>query len=141
MRPPHVQAFIDRVLPFARRACAETGLPVSLILAQWATESAWGRSDLARRNNLGSIAGRGGMRSYPDLEAFRKDYVRVINLSYYDEVRRTAAQGGDPLAVAQALGRSPYSESHYADRANRPGGYLAQVMSDFNLREYDTAGE
>jgi flagellum-specific peptidoglycan hydrolase FlgJ len=137
VRPEHVQRFIDQVLPLAQSAAAQTGLPVSVVLAQWASESGWGRNEGARRNNLGCIMGREGMRTYPDLNAFVQDYVRVLWLGFYDEVRSLAAAGADADAVAAALGQSPYAEDHYRDGRHPPGWLLQRVIADFDLTSYD----
>lgn len=137
MRPAHVQAFIDRVLPYARRAAAATGLPVSVILAQWGGESGWGRNAVAQQNNLGAIYGESGFRTYASLDEFTDDWIRVIHLPYYDAVR-AAARDGDPVAVARALGESPYDNGHYSQGDGTPGSFLIQIMNNFNLRDYDS---
>ncbi|MBE3590934.1 MAG: glucosaminidase domain-containing protein [Firmicutes bacterium] len=138
MRPAHVQAFIDRVMPYARRAAAATGLPVSVILAQWGAESGWGRNDVARQNNLGAIYGSSGFRSYASLDEFTDDWIRVLHLPYYDAVRAAAATG-DADAVARALGESPYDNGHYCQGDGTPGSFLIQIMDDFDLRDFDAS--
>lgn len=137
MRQPQVQAFLDRVIDHARDAAGRTGLPVSVVLAQWASESGWGTNGCARRNNLGCIMAGDAIRDYPDLPSFVDDYVRVLCLPAYAPVRSLAAGGADPLDVAAALGSSPYDADHYESGCHAPGWLLQAVMRDSDLTAYD----
>lgn len=135
MRPAHVQAFIDRVLAEARRGARATGLPTSVVLAQWGAESLWGQNANGHANNLGSIMRHGSYCAYPTIGDFTDDWIRVLNLPLYDPVRAAVPAGA--AAVAKALGESPYSGDNYRD-GNHPAGWLlGQVLSDFSLTEYD----
>lgn len=102
-------------------AGARLQMPPKVILAQWALESAYGGSALAREsNNFGGIKytehadGRNGsFSSYDSIGSFADDYVRVMSSSYYDEVR--AASGVHDTVVA--LGKSPYAgDLRYAQK-------------------------
>jgi len=139
VRPPHVQAFIDRALPYARHASEATGVPVSVVLSQWGVESGWGTNHLSEGNNLGSIAHLGRYVSYPTLDAFIDDWVRVLCLPLYTRVRTAAASGKDPVAVATLLAESPHSESHYREGSHPVGWLLVRVLKDFQLAEFDDA--
>lgn len=113
--------FFNKMSPYAVAAGAKLHMPPKVILAQWALESAYGESSLAREsNNYGGIKytsaadGRNGSyAAYDSIRSFVSGYVRVLSLSYYDEVRR--ASGVHDTAVE--LGKSPYAgDPHYAQK-------------------------
>lgn len=104
-----MNAYAERMLPYAQQASGGTGLPVTLILAQWAHETGWGGSTLAREhNNHGGInytsnadyEADGRHAGYRTVEAFVRDYIRVINLPFYAHIRRAAAAGAPPQELA-----------------------------------------
>jgi flagellum-specific peptidoglycan hydrolase FlgJ len=107
--------FYSSMHKYARISSDLTGIPVEVILGQWALESNYGRSDLARRaNNFAGIKANskgahytsGQYAGYLTKTAFAKDYARVMNLSYYDKVRNAGTVEGAVLE----LGNSPYAE-------------------------------
>lgn len=134
--------FFSKVLPYAQTASKDLDIPVSVILAQWAHESAYGQSDLAKRSgNLAGIkhvassvdGGRPATGMYADyghdMSLFVQDYERVLKLSYYKSVR-------DAVSVddtAKALGASPYAESKYGG-----GKSIMDVIRQFGLTQYDS---
>lgn len=136
--------FFSKMLPYAIEAHNGVGgkEPVSVILAQWAVESARGTSRLAlESNNYGGIkyvpglsiaVGKdsgGVFARYDSLEQFTQDYIRVMNLSYYEKVRNDSR-------VEQAvkdLAASPYDAGHY----NGTGQSLLDTIDSANLRQYD----
>lgn len=142
-------SFYARVLSHATRAAAATGIPTAVILAQWALESAYGTSSLAKRsNNLAGIGGAGNYRTYADVGAFADDYARLMNAKY------PQVKGSDPVAVAKLLGQSPWAEHHYrGDASGVEGGFagtagtegqaLIKVMKRDNLASIpdDTTGD
>lgn len=130
--------FFTKMMPYAVEASNRTHVPVSVILAQWANESAYGTSDLAKNaNNFGGInhtgnsiaAGTyGAYAKYSDINQFVDDYVRVLNLSYYDKVRAAGTVDG----AVRALGDSPYAGSHYSVNGV-PGQSLANIINQYHL--------
>ena len=44
--PPHVEAFVQRLLPHAQTASAATGIPARFMLGQAALETGWGKSEI-----------------------------------------------------------------------------------------------
>jgi Muramidase (flagellum-specific) len=44
--PPHVEAFVQKLLPHARAASASSGIPASFMMGQAALETGWGRSEI-----------------------------------------------------------------------------------------------
>ena len=141
-------AFVQFVLPYARRAHDDTGWPVSMILAQWGLEQGWETPRFTGYNwgNCGAYPGEptvpgtsapGSPAAFayaPGPEDGLRIYLHVAHLDYYTEVA-TAAQDG-PDAAARALGRSPWDAGHYTDHGD-PGSSLIAIMRDFNLYQYD----
>lgn len=152
--------YVQQMLPWARRAAADTGLPVSVILAQWALETGWGRSYLATRHHShagikyfpphsiargrAAVAGfHRAFASYQDLQQFLADYRRVMMLRHYVEVRQVAAASHPSAraraeAVALALGRSPWDAARYT-RAGVQGQKLVDILVQHRLWEHDEA--
>lgn len=130
--------YFYRMFPYAKQAAAGTGVPVAVILAQWAHETGFGTSDVAKNaNNHGGIKyadgfsiadGKyGAYAKYNTLDKFVQDYIRVMNLSYYADVR---AAGSDQGAI-DALGMSPYAEDPaYSSKIS--GIYSVYGLSGFN---------
>jgi flagellum-specific peptidoglycan hydrolase FlgJ len=110
-----VSDFHSKMYPHARTAHTLTGIPIEVILGQWALESAYGTSDLAKRaKNFAGIKATskgkdftsGQYAGYFTLGSFARDYARVMNLSYYDGVRSAGTVEG----ALSELGKSPYAE-------------------------------
>jgi hypothetical protein len=128
--------WLQDVAPYAQRAAAGTGLPVPTILGQWGHETGWGTSALAKLNNLGGIKYIGAPGSYPasggagynTLDDFVRDYIRVVNLSFYAPVRDAAARGADPVAVGAAWGGTPYAED--PAYGSKVAGAVARVLAE-----------
>lgn len=134
--------FFTKFLPYAQQASKELNIPVSVILSQWAHESYYGYSDLAKRaQNYAGIkyskntvgGGQSGMyASYSSLWQFVQDYVRVMKLSYYTKIRTQETDLPEYIEAAQDLGASPYAESHYGG-----GKSILDLISQFDLTKYD----
>lgn len=134
-------AYFDQMAPYAAKASAKLGIPKSVILAQWSWETAFGTNrgstDL---NNHGGIKYVGastqdyksGMYAgYASIDSFVDDYVRVLSLKYYDDVRKAGATPGID-DDAKALGASPYAESGYAN-----GNNILQRITQYGLTTFD----
>jgi flagellum-specific peptidoglycan hydrolase FlgJ len=126
------KAFAARYKPAAVLASKATGVLPGVILAQWAHETGWGTSVLARKcDNMAGIrfyghkgtTNRGGFACYRSMAGFVADYVHTLKLPYYLKVRR--AKGA--LAQISALGKSPWSASHYG----KPPG--ANLIGPYHL--------
>jgi flagellum-specific peptidoglycan hydrolase FlgJ len=123
--------FFTKMNGAAELAASMTDMPKEVILAQWALESAFGTSDLAKRaNNFAGIKSSskgkdfvsGVYAGYNSKESFARDYARVMNLSYYDKVRE--AKGIEE--TVNELGKSPYAEDKtYTEK-------LKKVLSDMS---------
>jgi flagellum-specific peptidoglycan hydrolase FlgJ len=117
--------FYENMLPYAQRVKKEIGQPVAVTLAQWTLESTAGTSQLAKTsNNLGGIkfsqyskVAKLETRIFPSMKYARFDslndytteYIRIMNLSYYDKVR-AAYKTNDLSNIVHALDASPYAE-------------------------------
>lgn len=153
------RSFAAKVAPAARVAAKATGLPVSLIIAHWGLETAWGTSKGARvRNNLAGITIPGAKspdgihpayRVYPTVEAFAADYASLLNRRYGTVIRAAKAPGATVATVARALGLSPWAAHHYRAGASgdeaggshgvkgTEGNALMSVIHAYNLTAYD----
>lgn len=128
-------AFWPEALPWAQQAHQQTGVLTSVILAQWAIETAYGGPDWSPRNNPGNVGDtqEGGQVDYPTLAAGVAAYVRTMELGYYDAVRAATTW----QAQALALGESPWASAHYASAGGGPGSALVWVIETYDLTQYD----
>lgn len=149
------QSFIDRMLPHARAAERQTGLPAQFVLGQAALESGWGRREIrgadgtASHNLFGIKAGRGWtgktvdvttteyvdgraqkvvqkFRAYDSYAAAFADWTRLLgNSPRYTRV----LQADDAAQFAQGLQRAGYAtDPQYAEK-------LTQVINHRLLRQ------
>lgn len=128
--------FFSSMGSYAEQASKQTGIPTPVILAQWADESNYGKSDLSQRaNNFAGIkwnqnsvasgkTGDLGYANYSDPEQFTQDYVRVMSLPYYDSVRAAGSVDG----AISALAKSPWAESGYDG-----GNILSNIINQNGL--------
>jgi hypothetical protein len=138
MPPSFEQLFIQKVAAAAARCAADTGLWTSVVLAQWADETAWGTSRAwLLSNNPAGISPHGTIASYATEAVGFSEYIRTMNLSFYDGVR--AAKLSGPLAQARALGASPWAAGHYAGAGETPGSSLVTIIESNDLTAYDGA--
>jgi hypothetical protein len=139
--------FFQTWLSDARTASKQTGVLPSVILAQWADETAYGTSHaFVVGNNFAGVS-YSGLSSFSSQAAGLAAYIAVLNQHIYDPVRK--ASGAQSQALA--LGRSPWAASHYdmadydaagqpADgtwSAPKPGADLLGIISQFNLSQFD----
>jgi peptidoglycan hydrolase FlgJ len=131
----------------AKLASSLTGIPVQTILAQWALESNYGQSDLAKRaNNFAGIKANSKGRDYVSGQyagyfsksSFAKDYARVMNLSYYDAVREAGTVEGS----IDALDKSPWAEdTNYGDKLREVVKKISGIdLSDVQVKELNYYG-
>ena len=122
--------FYSDMLPYAKLSASLTGMSVEVILSQWALESNYGQSDLARRgknlagiksSSLGKDFTTGMYAGYHSFDSFARDYARVMKLSFYDKVRE-ATNVKDEITE---LDKSPWAED--TDYANKLAGKLKEL--------------
>ena len=70
-------AFFVAALPFAQQAHAQTGLATSVVLAQWADETAYGGYDWSVAHNPGNVGSYDGepVATFPTLQAGVDAYI------------------------------------------------------------------
>lgn len=135
------EKFEAQMVPYAEQASKATGIPVSVILGQWALESNWGTSKLStKRLNFGGIsqtknavpswsdavgtvarpANEGGFYLvYNSIQSFVNDYITVMKNSRYASVRQAGVTPG-VIDDIEALKKSGYAASGYA-QSTLPG--------------------
>jgi hypothetical protein len=130
--------FFASMLPYASKASQATNIPTSVILAQWANESAYGQSDLAQRaNNFAGIKywgnsyindGQSGMyANYNSLDRFTDAWIQFMGGSRYQAVR----DAGSPTDTINALAASGYAEDpNYKN-------VVSGILSKNDLTKYD----
>lgn len=132
-----LQQFWDKYATEIAWASQQTGIPAQAIAIQLGNESGNGSSNRAiADNNLGgikysayskvAIKKADGFARYKSVHDFFVDYVRVMSLSYYNDVR-AAGKTGSVKDTLIALGKSPYDAGHYTDNGN-PGSKLLAAM-------------
>lgn len=149
------EEFVRKVLPHARAAAAELGVPPAAIVAQAALETGWGRhvpatADGTGHNLFGIKAGSGwngarlgratveianglavrtqaAFRAYESVAAGFRDYVDLLRTS--DRYGGVRGAGDDPVRFARALQAGGYAtDPHYARK-------LLQILNGSTLRE------
>ena len=142
--PPHVEAFVQRLLPHAQAASAATGIPARFMLGQAALETGWGKAEIRgadgqnSHNLFGIKAGAGWTgktvdivttefvngRPQKQVETFRaydsfadsfRDYASLLRSNaHYQNV---IAQGQDAAGFAQGLQQAGYAtDPNYAQK-------------------------
>ena len=140
----HVQDFTQRMLPHAREASAQTGIPAQFMVGQAALESGWGKGEIRSADgqqsfNLFGIKAGGSWKGrsvavatteYVDgkpqrtVAAFRaydsyadafRDYANVLRAN--PRYQNVIAQGQDAAGFAQGLQRAGYAtDPNYAQK-------------------------
>lgn len=138
-------SFFTEFLADAQTASAQTGVLVSVILAQWADETAYG-STLSGPDvwNFAGLTGNvygatgvtaNGLAIYASESAGLDAYIQCLNQSIYNKVRTASGS----TAQATALGQSPWAGGHYVGSPpfNYEGGALVLIIQNNNLTQYD----
>lgn len=128
------------VQSMARTVSAQTAIPVSVLLAQMADETAYGTSSAwLNCHNPAGIKGIGcnPYQAYSSYATAAQGYANFyLQNANYQSVLTIARSGASPQTVAMALGQSPWASSHYILNG-QPGGILINIMQMFNLVQYD----
>lgn len=144
--------FIPSVAGYAQSASSKTGIPASVIIAQWAIETQWGEDHKAHPpyNNMAGIGGLGHYVKYASINDFiTTGYAPLMNSKY--PMVAAAAKSSGVKAACIALGKSPWAEHHYrADATGTEGQFggtsgteglaLWNVIKSNNLTQYDSGG-
>lgn len=132
-------SFWPVALPWAQQASAATNVAISVILAQWAIETAYGGYDWSVEHNPGNVGSFDGqpLNMMPSLAVGVQAYEQCMMQGYYNGVR----QGPNAwYAESLALGQSPWASAHYALPGSYPGSELLWVINNYNLTQYDAGG-
>lgn len=129
-------SFFTTVLKTAQVASAQTGVLVSVILAQWADETGYGTSQaFVQGNNYAGVSYGGTVNGFPSKTVGLSKYIAVLNQATYNSVRQ--ASGWSAQCIA--LGQSRWATGHYeASHPGSPGGDLITIIQTYNLTQYDT---
>jgi hypothetical protein len=132
-------AFWVTALPYADQAHAQTGLFTSVILAQWADETAYGTAgDWTVKHNPGNISHNGVVDVFSSLQTGVDAYVLLVS---HDPRYASIHLGATPTAQASLLGLSPWAESQYRDSTSAgrgvPGSVLRDIIDSNNLTQFD----
>lgn len=142
--PPHVEAFVQRLLPHAQAASASTGIPARFMLGQAALETGWGKAEIRgadghnSHNLFGIKAGANWKGQKVDIvtteyvngqpqkqvESFRaydsyadafRDYANLLRGNA--RYQNVIAQGQDAAGFAQGLQQAGYAtDPKYAQK-------------------------
>lgn len=136
----------NKMYPVAVEVNKKSGVPVPVLMAQWAHETAYPVDGYSHRvplmspvaqkaNNWAGIkkvrnsvasGTYGAYAQYSDSKQFIEDYSRVIGLNYYK-----AARVPDVDVSVKGLAASPWAETHYGG-----GDSLRYWISTFNLTNF-----
>lgn len=123
--------FAALMLPYARQVQAATGIDAWAVVTQWALETGSGSSEaFTAGHNPAGLETRNVkldayvLNTYPSIQAGVTDYIAYLQNGNYANVLATA---GQPVtATLYALGKSPWSSSHYG---NPPGQNLVNLWT------------
>jgi hypothetical protein len=138
--------FIRQAVVPAERVAARLGVPSNAVMAQWAMESGWGTSKLAKAaNNFGGIKEwKGGpsvrmptketvngkvinteadFKKFNDFNHYADEYGKFLSTDRYKNVRGQT----DPAGFANALATSGYATTNPREYSNSIMGVMKSV--------------
>jgi hypothetical protein len=126
------EEFFAEALPWAKMAYEATWVLPSVVLAQWADETAFGGSDWSPRNNPGNVGdgSYGGQVVFPTLAAGVNAYIHTMLEPAYTAVGHAST----PFLQCWALGASPWAAGHYGTPS---GSDLWSIIQEYYLQQYD----
>lgn len=149
-RPANVTAFVNRILADAKTIKAKYRIPVSILIAQAALESGWGRQvkgnayfGIKSHNTAGAttafkttefVNGKkrslsDSFRAYANFKESAEDYGKFLTTN--PRYRSAFAYANDPPKFADQLQLAQYAtDPRYAEK-------LKAIIATYNLREYD----
>lgn len=130
--------FWAEALPWARQVhAAMPEMFVSVVLAQWAEETAYGGPDWSPNNNPGNVGSFDGqpVNKFPTMQTGVNAYMQTLQNGYYPAVLAAKTWA----AQCYALGVSPWASGHYEAAGGPPGEDLIKIVENYNLTQYDGA--
>ena len=128
--------FTDTDIKYAKEAQEKYSVPASIVLAQYALESGYGTSDLARQNNnyFGMRDGSSGWQKFSSKKDSFMAYGELLSSSLYADKTKGASNSGEYIdAIAETYAPSSDGNNNYA-------GQIKQIIKDFDLTQYDSKG-
>lgn len=120
-----VSRFFNNHFSAAEKLQNECNIPIQLSLAQWALESGFGTSKIAKEKlNFGGIKGANGYKCYSSIEEFYNDYKSVLNAPCYQKIDRSS--------LALWLDAVQHSNCYYASSKNYKNK-LESIIKKYNL--------
>lgn len=114
--PASNQDFVRQMKPYAEKVQKGTCLPINLLLAQWAEETGYGTSSLAKfYNNFGGIKdpNTGGFKKYATPDDFVEDIINIYTQhANYNKLLADAKAGADIHTLLKDLTASGYAGSN-----------------------------
>ena len=139
----NVSSFVSKMMPYAKKDAAKTGLPYQMLLGQWGLESGWGTSYAAKTNN--NLAGIGVYPSegfyagkdssyagFNSLSAFANGYASFLTgNSNYKKLLSAAHNGASMQTLTGLLGASGYAQDpQYASKVLAAIQEVTQAIKD-----------
>ena len=129
-----MSAFTTEDIRLAQKVQSEYGIPASVTLAQYALESGYGTSRLAKANNnfFGMRNGASGWRTFRDKEESFMAYGKLMSGDRYKTLTAGATTiEGYVNAFSETYAPSSDGNENYA-------GKVLQIIRTNNLTQYDT---
>ena len=126
--------FTDIDIKYAKEVQEKYNVPASIVLAQYALESGYGTSDLARQNNnyFGMRDGSSGWQKFSSKKDSFMAYGELLSSSLYADKTKGASNSGEYIdAIAETYAPSSDGNNNYA-------GQIKQIIKDFDLTQYDS---
>lgn len=134
-------AFYAEALPWARSASAQTGVLVSVILAQWAIETEYGGPDWSPNNNPGNVGSFDGqpVAKLPTLAEGVAAYVQLMNAPDRPNFAAKMRISTQYAVQAYLLGAANpvWASGRYALPGGAPGSEIVSIIQRDNLAQYD----
>lgn len=125
--------FTNTDIKYAQEVQEKYGVPASIVLAQYALESGYGTSDLARHNNnyFGMKDGSSGWQKFSSKKESFMAYGELLSSSLYADKTAGADNSSEYIdAIAETYAPSSDGNNGYAKQ-------IKTIISDFDLTQYD----
>ena len=126
--------FSSEVVRLAQQTEEKYGVPASVTLAQYALESGYGKSQLAKTKNnyFGMRNGSKGWQSFGSMEESFEAHGQLLSKPLYaDKVKNAGSVEEYVNGIAETYAPSSDGNNDYA-------GKLLQIIRDNNLTQYDS---
>ena len=128
--------FTDTDIKYAKEVQEKYNVPASIVLAQYALESGYGTSELARQNNnyFGMRDGSSGWQKFSSKKDSFMAYGELLSSSLYADKTKGVTNSGEYIdAIAETYAPSSDGNNNYA-------GQIKQIIKEFDLSQYDSKG-